>query len=295
MKESVHTVVHAMDYETARDIVHEAAQTNELLVYVAIGCALGRYPEGEHPAQQYPPFLKKFSCRQICILIDPCLEIPPRAIKDVPLSSTVTILPIQAMLVFPSPFLDSLIQLCINPSLRVKMIVQDYTGRDIHPYYPLAYGERLLRNVLFDGDGGCFPDISAMNILQTNGDFIHPRYMRLCTLRTVVPADIVLREFKARRYPIYKLATIHRIFRGTEEPRDWCTEADVVQYFPQYCTIYNIPEQSSQSIRAILIAVVQDLCVFSETYLTQTEMEEIVDSSERRLDTMWKLVESICI
>lgn len=299
-----------MDYERVQAIVTDVAQKEKCVIYMAIGCALGRYPKGEHPAQQYPPFMKEFPYTQICILIDPCLELPPRVSNDLPaLHATheIMVLPIQSTFEFvpdkntpDSKFLDALLQLCVNPSLSVHMIVQDYSGRDIQPYYPVErYGERLRTNVLYDatyGDGGCFPDVSAMKILRKGDAFVQPKFLTLEALRRAIPPELAKREFQSRRYPIFKFALLHRVYQHIEEPRDWCREEDVVTHVPQYCTIYNLATKDCSTehiLRVLLLEIVQDLCTVSDTYLSKREMEEIVNGSRKGMETLWKVVESI--
>ena len=298
-----------MDYASVQKIIEEDANRGPLLLYIAIGCSLKYYPEGAHPKQQYPSFLKTFPYNQICILIDPLLEQPPRSLKDISEENApyeIKVLPIHSNFIFKTPdedFLHSLIRLCVNPSLCVKMIVQDFTGRDISNYYPVQlYDDSLLNNVLFDatyGDGGCFPDLSAIRILQKDGAFLHPQYMRFNELWNIFPKDICMRQFKLRRYPIFKMAMIYRILRHIEEPRDWCKEEDILTFIPQYCKIYGLPHRLGENtdlqliLRDIIVGIVHDLCIVSESYLTESEMNSIVDGSGKEFDTMWKMVEII--
>ena len=293
-----------MDYVSVQKIIEEDANKGPLLIYIAIGCSLKYYPEGAHPKQQYPPFMETFPCNQICILIDPLLEQPPRSLKDISEEKKpyeIKVLPIHSNFIFKTPdedFLHNLIRLCINPSLCVKMIVQDFTGRDISNYYPIQlYDDSLLKNVLFDatyGDGGCFPDLSTITILQKDGNFLHPKYMRFSELWHNASKHIFVQQFKLRRYPVFKIAMLYRILRHIEEPRDWCKEEDILAYIPQYCKIYSLSQKGVHIIlRDILKNIVQDLCIVSESYLTESEMDSIVDGSGKDFDNMWKMVEII--
>jgi hypothetical protein len=291
-----------MDYELVQSLVKEESEKGELLIYIAIGCSLERYEEGAHPQQQYPPFMKEFPCNQVCVLIDPRLELPPRSVQDIAITKTsykITILPILDNFMFEhNAFLHSLIDLCMNPNKHTKMIVQDFSGRDIRPLYPIhLYGERLLTHVLFDttyGEGGCFPDLSAITILQTNGAFQQPQYMKLCRLYEEVPKEIAKREFTSRRYPIYKISMMYRISQNREETRDWCSEEEIQAYFPQYCKIYTIHEtEFPRILYQILVAIVNDLCQVTKSYLTETEIDQIVRSKGREWDAMWKIMYSM--
>jgi hypothetical protein len=249
--------------------------------------------------------MSDFPYRQICILIDPYLEMPPRCTDEVTkldVPYEITILPIRSTFEFPThmEFLHRLIRLCTDPSLRVKMIVQDFTGRDIRPYYPIQmYGDALFHHVLFDatyGDGGCFPDLTAIRILQTNGNFVQPMYSTLSALSSLVPPSIVKQQFQLRRHSIYMLSTVHRVSIGVEEYRDWCTKKEILRFLPQYSKLYDIPEPEldlAQTIRSILMMTLLDVCKLAEIYLTPEEMDSIVDGNGRNFDTMWKLVETM--
>ena len=293
-----------MEYEDVSQFVLGESKQGPLFIYIAIGCSLEYYAnKDEYPKQQYPPFMSDFPYRQICVLIDPRLEMPPRCTDEVvqlDVPYEITILPIVSSFEFPThmEFLHSLIRLCVDPSLRMKMIVQDFTGRDIRPYYPIQmYGDALLHNVLFDatyGDGGCYPDLSTIAILQNAGNFVHPMYSTLCGLSTLAPSSIVKREFTLRRHSIYMMSTVHRVTLGVEEPRDWCKKSDMPRYIPQYMKVYAIPELGlDETIRTILMMTLKDICRLAEIYLTPDEMDSIVDGNGRNFDTMWKIVETM--
>ena len=289
-----------MDFLTAKAIVCEEA-SRSLVIFVAIGCAVGRYPDKEHPMQQYPPFLHTFRCNQVCVLIDPCLEMPPRILTDISQRlDYVSVVPIQSNYHFSEDdgFLQTCIDLCKNPQLRVKLIVQDYTGRDITPYYPVDQGPRIFPNVLYDctySDGGCSPDLSKGILMDEAGDFIQPLYSRFQALMTAKCKDVLLKELNSRQYPVVHLfQRFYRIQNDQEEPRDWCTEEIVRRRLPHFCRIYNIGEcDLGEQVRRVLMAVLEDLCVLSESYLTDLDKTRIVESPGKELEQMWKVVTSI--
>lgn len=291
-----------MDYLTAQTIVLDEANTGQpLLIFIAIGCSLDRYPDGEHPKQQYPSFMNDFTCNQICILIDPYLEMPPRILTDIKDKlDHVLVLPIQANFDFikDKEFLQTFLDLCMNTNLQVKMVVQDYTGRDINLYYPVHHGPTLFKNVLFDftyGDGNCFPDLSKGILMDESGDFIQPLYSTFKILAKNSCREILQREMKSRSYPVIHLfQRLYRIHRKLEEPRDWCTEEVVKRRLPRFCVIYNIRATDLyEQIRSILMSVVDDLSNITDSYLTEREQIGIVDSPGKELENMWKLAESI--
>jgi hypothetical protein len=182
----------------------------------------------------------------------------------------------------------------MNSALKVKVIVQDFSGRDIQEFYPTQYGERVFQNVLFDvtyDDGGCFPDLQSVTILEKDGKFIQPKYMRLQELQGKVPKHIFIKECKSRRYPLQIFAILHRVNRKLEEPRDWITEHFLVKTTKRFHAIYNMKSSYESSIRQILLHSVEDFSYILEADLTQSEIETIVDNSE--VDNMWKLLDSI--
>jgi hypothetical protein len=296
-----------MDLESVFTYISEEALQGDLLIYVAIGCAVGRYPEGEHPAQQYPPYLQKFACRQICVLIDPMLEMPPRAMADVAkLPGDITILPVLQTFHHTGQedecslwFLDRLTQLCMDSS-NCKMIVHEFTGININLYYPTHFGKNILTNVLYDptysDGGGCSPDLSTIQILcDQRGNFLQPNHSRLQDIYKTVPKHIFNRQFRMRQYPVIELLQRqYRILRNLEEPRDWLTEHVLQHPIHKFCFIYNIDTVDSlQQLRKILLAVIQDLCILSESYLTEEEGNTIADSAGKELETMWNSVGAI--
>ena len=57
------------------EIVTFCQEHNATIIYLAIGSA-------HNPQQQYPRFMSDFEGKQICILVDPHLESPPRAFEE---------------------------------------------------------------------------------------------------------------------------------------------------------------------------------------------------------------------
>ena len=284
-----------MDFNNVQKVVQDESTGGELLIYVAVGCALGRYPAGEHPKQQCPPYIDALPGKKICILIDPMLEDPPRANAE----SSALILPIRAALSYtPLGFLQNLIDLCMDSSRRVRMIVHDFTGADINAHYPTYLGETLYKRVLFDptyGDGGCFPDLAGIRILcDGTGNFLQPKYSRLQDIQKM-DKNVLISEFKVRQYPIVHLiARMYRIQRGLEEFRDWCTGNVCAVHLDRFCLVYKITESDyDMRLRRVVELTIQDLCVVSESYLSDEEIDTIVESPGRELENMWKTIGSI--
>ena len=289
-----------MDCLTASAIVREEA-ARPLVIFVAIGCAVGRYPEKEHPMQQYPPFLRTFRCNQVCVLIDPCLEMPPRILTDIPdRLDYVSVVPIQSNYEFSQDdgFLQTCIDLCKNPDLRVKLIVQDYTGRDIAPYYPVDQGPRIFQTVLYDftySDGGCSPDLSKVILMDEDGNFLQPLYSRFQALTSAACKESLKQELKRRQYPVIHLfQRFHRIRNNQEEPRDWCTEEIVRRRLQHFCRIYNIGEcDIVTQVRRVCMSVLEDLCAVSNAYLTESEHIRILEGNGKEFEQVWNVVTSM--
>jgi len=281
----------------------EGESGGELLIYVAIGCALGRYPEGEHPMQQYPPYLRQFACPHICVLIDPLLEMPPRAMADVALiNHDITILPVLQDFYHTrdSLFLEKLARLCLDSHNSIRMIVHEFNGSNTNLHYPVHLGKDVFKTVLYDptysDGGGCSPDLSGIALLRDeNRDFLQPYHARLCDIYKKVPDALFVKQLNNRLYPIvHILQRMYRILRNLEEPRDWCTEDVVSKPLTQFRFTYNVREgERVTELRDVLLGVVQDLCIVSESYLLEADMIAIVDSPGKELETMWKSVRAL--
>ena len=290
-----------MDLENAYAYI-ESESNNELLVYVAIGCSVDLYPPGEHPPQQYPPYLSEFKCPQICVLIDPKLEMPPRSMEDIAdLDADITILPVQQEFHHTSRygestawFLEKIIGLCATK--RVKLIVQEFTGANIHLYYPFHYGRRILKNVLYDptwGDGGCYADFSKIQIFRdTEGNFLQPRYLPLNIVKTLAP-NILKEQLTGRMYPtVHLLLRLYRILRNLEEPRDWCT-IDIVRPYLRYISfIYNISMDSFElCLYQTLLASTRDVFMLSGK-VSEEEVVAVVKSAGKNMEEIWNRTKS---
>ena len=295
-----------MDLVSAFTYINDECETGSI-IYVAIGCSVERYAPSKHPPQQYPPYLHAFNCPQICVLIDPRLEMPPRAYADVAavaatatksISGDITILPVIEDYNHTSYygestswFLDKLSQLCLTK--RVQLIVQDFTGTNIHPFYPIHHGRKILKKVLYDPtykDGNCDPDMSAIKVFRDEeGGFIQPMYSPLNELRWV-SHDVFKAQFKLRTYPtLNMLLRLYKIMRGFAEPKDWCTEATVETHLRYYSFIYDITSGDFTSrLRQTLMASLKDICIMSGKPLSDVALYAIVDSAGDEMETMWK-------
>ena len=100
---------------------------------------------------------------------------------------TLTILAISDYIDYDKNF--DVIKLICNFVLenKIKMIMQDFTGRDLTYYYikliKLFGKERMLENIIFDitqmYEGNCFPDVDLDVKTDTNGNFIQSKYDKI--------------------------------------------------------------------------------------------------------------------
>lgn len=191
-------------------ILHRCQEEHPALVYLGIGCA-------HAPLQQYPPFLKEFGGRQICILIDPALE--ESLLHETPNGVIFLYLRRYFEWETESTFIEGLCQL---PG--AQLIAQDYSGTDIYPYYPLQkLGPAILRTALFDATYGtsessCYVDFSTIHILRMDdGAFINPLYEPLTVIRPHISPALFGTLIRDRNIAIRNVNILNRIRKG-EEP-----------------------------------------------------------------------------
>lgn len=192
-------------------------QSENNIIYMAIGCAMGRYHEiTENNNQQYPCFLNKFDSKKVIILIDPELETP---LKCEPIfneeltvinnntnirlltNSENTIFAINDMFYYElNPYMTEdiktktlsniqILHLIINTCLESnkKLIFQDFTGLDTINFYLDLFNyydkDQLLNNIMFDftqENSGCTVDINYDCVkLNNKGYFIQEKFMTL--------------------------------------------------------------------------------------------------------------------
>lgn len=292
-----------MDYNSVYTYIEdEFKRGGPLVIYVAIGCSAAHHGPGQHTMQQYPPYLRAFPYPQICVLIDPALEMPPRAYEDVPDSTgDITFLPIQQEFHHDSRyggtsttwFLEKLVGMC---NTRVKLIVQEFTGGDLRLCYPMHMGREILKHVMYDpcySDGSCSPDLDAIRIYRdAEGGFIQPVYSPLNEIRDIVTHDVLKTQFRVRTYPIvHMIARFYRILCGREEPRDWCSLERMLPHLTYYGYIYGITStNTNEKVREILVASVQDLCRLAGRDLSTEAVVALVESSGKELEDFWKTI-----
>lgn len=249
------------------DIITFCKDEKPAIIYLAIGPA--------HSApQQYPPFLNEIEGKQICLLFDPRME-DPLAIfvaQDSHLvmeNDNVRILTMPRHFAWDQDddrdFVHELCKIAINGT-TTRLIVQDYTGRDIREDYPLRiFGEPLLRRVLFDFtyvNSGCFVDFSTVRLYRKpNGDFIQPFYDRISALLPYVSKTTLATVIQDRNSRIvYNAMRLYRVLCGTEEAPEWCTEEAVFDKIRTLLLIYGCDQTlTKETLGSLLLAYLMDL------------------------------------
>ena len=227
-------------------IVSYCKAAKPAIVYLGVGCA-------NAPLQQYPPFLKDFEKPQICILIDPRLE--EELTHERPDGVTFFHLRRNFDWTAEAEFVATLCE--------GQMIAQDYTGDDIRKYYPLQrFGPPLLKKVLFDvtySDGGCFLDVNAVQIFHKDGGFVNPIHEPLASTHAYIPKELVQQIAKERNVAIQFVFALYSIEKGREEPRDWCTPANIMRRAGWLFPVFGLVATAPIPLEELLIAHLNDL------------------------------------
>ena len=158
---------------TYDSILAHCASTAPALIYVSIGCA-------GNTNQQNPPFLDTQwpDEHKVLVLIDPALE-------DTVVASEGhrTVFALRDLFHWPSvwnrdiagPHVAFLAALFALASARTQVVLQDFTGEDIHQYFTRPGPDFDHRRILFDatyGIGGCTPDMKSAFVLRArNGGY----------------------------------------------------------------------------------------------------------------------------
>ena len=277
------------------------------IIYLSIGCAQG--PEvPRESSQQYPPCIAALGGRQICILVDPRLESPIHALPtleptEAPIlhDKNVSFIPVRRFFEWGSNedqrFIDALCRLATTQ--KTRLIVQDYTGHDIHPDYPIDRFDRdaLCRKVLFDftyNEGGCFVDLSKVRILlRSDGSFMQPKFEPLM----MIPSDYLDLIIRQRHNIMWSyVKRLHRIQAGAEEARDWCSSAIVLDRMTPICKAYRVPPTTDTvSLEKLLLLYVLDLCTCVGERLTDEEALRIVRASGKDYQETIDLLKNVLL
>jgi hypothetical protein len=276
------------------------------LIYLAIGCA-------SNPLQQCPPFVSSWPGPRVCILIDPLLESPPNYFaKSAEYTNGPTVIGDTTFFIerrrfeMPSsPGIDPkwmkdpsisaadmnfLYSLCNLAGPNMKFICQDYTGAFITEVYPQDPSKKILDNVLFDvtyNDGGCFIDFEKVVILTNpDGSFLHPEFEPLANLLRNPTLLSALRN--KRKSPLcYFIHRLYTVLIGIKEPREWCSPEAVVRHMKPLCQIYKTPLVADKvNIKALLKAALLDFCAAAHQYMSESDMDELIEKPDQYTETM---------
>jgi hypothetical protein len=297
-----------MNHDDILSAFREAVTTAPDLIYVAIGCGMAAHPYGSHSPQQYPPQVAEWPGRKVCILIDSHFEPAPLYVfrylgfglpdvRDDPIVQIgdTTFITIQRHWDWKNPAdHEQIVALCQTAIHfpRTYMIVQDYTGEDPTPYYPIqTIGPRLVDKVLFDMTQGrfggeCFVDFGKVRIRRSprTGGFLQPRFQPLAAFWQEMSPEALYEELE-RRYSIatYTVYPYYLELRGRLEPKPW-RNADVLRTAmkPMLYT-YGLSDASlnEDNLRAYLRAALLDFTAAIETPLDMYDIERIIDAPER--------------
>jgi len=168
-------------------------------------------------------------------------------------------------------------------SKQAKIIVQDYSGRDIQGFYPIHIHPDIPKYVLYDvtyGDGGCFIDFDAIHVLRdAHGDFLQPSFSPLHAIYGKIPDPIFGKELTRRRQNLTNIHTYNCIARGLRESSSWITEDRIANSAHRYASIYRVHPTDYE---AILFAAAKDICATASCFLTPAEIDHIISSPSQQ-------------
>jgi hypothetical protein len=263
------------------DILTRIHQIYPDLIYVAIGPA-------RNAEQQLPPQIRAWPGQKACILIDPLLESPPLVHSG----GDAVIIPVYRCFEWADQAdVDLIRALCrfVMGRTNAHMIVQDYSGDDIYPYYP---GAEFLPRVLFNmtyGEGSCYVDFATVQILRDrHGDFIQPHFatfVQLCS--PVIPAAIRKIEVMARRCSLINYLHYYYRMRSHEHPaEDWLAtvESNIRNHINQFALIYGGPASTTlNNLRILTERATLDLSAATNVAISPEDLTNIIESPERNV------------
>ena len=229
--------------EISQQYIREYLSNKYDIVYVAPGCALNPINNNDNNINKFTQ--QNLNClnykKKLYILIDPELDninLGSSGPKLILVESnehirvfesedeTLTVLAISDYIDYDKNF--DVIKLICNFVLenKIKMIMQDFTGRDLTYYYikliKLFGKKRMLENVVFDitqmYEGNCFPDVETNVITDTDGNFIQSKYdeININTFKDYWPMirnlAYMIRNPKERHYNSIKICVAFVIY-----------------------------------------------------------------------------------
>lgn len=188
--------------DISKKYITEYLTTGYDIIYIASGCALNPINKNNIDnspfTQQNPKCLGKYK-KKLCILIDPELDTINLGSSGPELilvesnehirvfesqDKNLRILAISNFIHYDKDFdvINSICQYVLEN--KIKMIMQDFTGRDLTYYYIKLikqFGKKeMLQNIIFDitqmYEGNCYPDVETNVEIDTDGNFIQSKY-----------------------------------------------------------------------------------------------------------------------
>jgi hypothetical protein len=155
---------------------------------------------------------------------------------------------------------NNMIEICIHD--KKKLIVQDYSGRDLTNVYLRfldIYGSKILNNIMFDvtqNNGGCFIELKpSYASMDRNGNFIQEKYSKLVNcLNSEMYDDIYKSRLSQINYPLS-----WSIFKMNDDE----TYSDI--NFANYKLLFNIYEceydakNKSKSLLVLIKKILEDI------------------------------------
>jgi len=282
-------------------ILNNIEEYNPEIIYFPVGCSMQRYEEKDISSennQQNPLFMEKYK-KKCCIFMDPELEIPLKLETQINLNNldnldNYRLLKNENYLVFAintyfsyedgNIFLLSLIEYVL--SYNKKLIIQDYTGRDISKIYTNLFNifpkKMLIKKVMFDitqNDGGCCINFNNNPVYyDTENNFIQPRFLTLIqiTKNNVYFKNIILKRMNVITY---ELCRYLRILNNEIEYSIQSTE-NIENIFNYLSMIYDFENIINlDNIKNVIILLIQDIINSLDCFIDTIDTIDTIKNS----------------
>jgi len=295
-----------------QEILEYCASQDPDLVYLAVGCSQAHWESDDTHAspQGHPPPIVALGGRQICILVDPTLENPPRCCRDqTPTDAqmihegSTTFITLHRNFDWEyndQPLIEELCRRAI--STKMRFIAQDYAGHIIDAYYPIRqFGPDLLKKVLFDFtymDGGCFINFDNVRImLRPDGSFVQPIYETLAAVMPFITESQLRFIVPKRTSTMYcYVKRLHSIQAGTEEERQWCTPFEVRKLIAPLAEIYGTSLSTSNANLAELMSrYLLDMSAAVGDPITKDDAMELATKPGKEYQMVLELLKGVLV
>jgi len=280
-------------WSTNAEICDACLDPEVATIYLAIGSAMCAI-------QQYPPFLKDLGDKQVCIHIDPRLESPLTVLSSessylITEPDNILFIPIKRHFAWDEEEDKSFIrELCEIAMMRSKrLVVQDYTGRDITGDYPIkVFGPALFPNVLFDvtyKEGDCFPNLIDAEIYRKkSGAFVQPKYQTLQSMEVYLPATVLGDIIQKRNNEmVYYALRYYQVLCGEEAP-EWISEELVQDRIRNVAPIYGFKggPLTLENLEMLLTHYLMDLSSLSASRISVAAAMVLLRQPDRNYEKL---------